>query len=59
MTLKYLAELATEDSSAPGVPRVLYYFYQQGRMAYIVMDLIQLVQVSPEALGCAGGSLDA
>lgn len=50
MTLKYLAELAAEDSSAPCVPRVLHYFYQQGRMAYVVMDLIQLVQVSPEAL---------
>jgi hypothetical protein len=50
MTLKYLAELAAEDSSAPRVPRVLHYFYEQGGMAYVVMDLIQLVQVSPEVL---------
>jgi len=47
---EYLAELAAEDSSAPRVPRVLHCFYQQGRMAYVVMDLIQLVQVSPEVL---------
>jgi hypothetical protein len=47
MTLK---DHATKDSSAPRVPQVLHYFYQQGRMAYIVMELIQLDQVSPEIL---------
>ena len=50
MTLKYLADLAAKDSSAPRVPRVLHYFYQQGGMAYVLMDLIQLVQVSPDIL---------
>ena len=50
MTLKYLADLATKDSSAPRVPQVLHYFYQQGGMAYVVMELIQLDQVSPEIL---------
>jgi len=50
MTLKYLADLAAKDSSAPHVPWVLHYFCQQGGMAYVMMDLIQLVQVSPEVL---------
>ncbi|KAH9947793.1 hypothetical protein B0H21DRAFT_821633 [Amylocystis lapponica] len=49
-TLKYLADLAAKDPSAPRVPRVLHYFHQQGGMAYVLMDLIQLVQVSPELL---------
>jgi len=50
MTLKYLADLATKDSSAPHVPQVLHYFYQRGGMAYVVMELIQLDQVSVEVL---------
>lgn len=50
MTLKYLADLATKDSSGPRVPQVLHYFYQQGGMAYVVMELIQLDQVLPEVL---------
>jgi hypothetical protein len=50
MTLKYLADLAIKDSSAPRVPQVLHYFYQQERMGYVVMELIQLDQVSPEIL---------
>ncbi|KAF8691101.1 hypothetical protein AX14_002804 [Amanita brunnescens Koide BX004] len=50
MTLKYLAGLTTNDSSAPRVPQVLHYFYQHGGMAYVVMELIQFDQVSPEIL---------
>jgi len=50
MTLKYLADLAAKDSSAPRVPRVLHYFYQPGRMGYVLMEFIQFVQVSPGIL---------
>ena len=48
--MKYLENLVAGDPSAPRVPLVLHYFYEQGRMGYVVMDFIQLVQVSPEFL---------
>ncbi|KAJ7210627.1 hypothetical protein B0H12DRAFT_1033678 [Mycena haematopus] len=49
-TLQYLADLSASDPSAPRVPRVLHYFYEEGGMAYVVMDLIQLIPVSPGVL---------
>ncbi|KIO27451.1 hypothetical protein M407DRAFT_23270 [Tulasnella calospora MUT 4182] len=44
-TLKYLADLAKNDASAPRVPQVHHFFHRNGRMAYVVMELIQLVEV--------------
>ncbi|KIO20142.1 hypothetical protein M407DRAFT_30177 [Tulasnella calospora MUT 4182] len=44
-TLKYLADLAKNDASGPRVPQVHHFFHQNGRMAYVVMELIQLVEV--------------
>lgn len=50
MTLKYLADLAKSDASAPRVPQVHHFFHDHGRMAYVVMEYIDLVQVSAETL---------
>ena len=50
VTLKYLADLAKSDASAPRVPQVYHFFHDNGRMAYVVMEYIDLVQVSAETL---------
>jgi hypothetical protein len=50
LTLKYLADLAKSDASAPRVPQVYHFFHNNGRMAYVVMEYIDLVQVSDETL---------
>ncbi|KIO27483.1 hypothetical protein M407DRAFT_23297 [Tulasnella calospora MUT 4182] len=44
-TLKYLADLAKNDASAPRVPQVHHFFNRNERMAYVVMEFIQLVEV--------------
>jgi hypothetical protein len=48
--LKYLADLAKSDASAPRIPQVHHFFHDNRRMAYAVMEYIDLVQVSAEAL---------
>lgn len=50
LTLNYLADLAKNDPSAPRVPQVRHFFHENGRMAYVVMEYIDLVQVSAETL---------
>jgi hypothetical protein len=50
MTLNYLADLAKSDASAPRVPLVHHFFHDNGRMAYVVMEYVDLVQVSSETL---------
>jgi len=50
MTLSYLADLAKSDPSAPRVPQVYHFFHEDGRMAYVVMEYIELIQVSAETL---------
>jgi hypothetical protein len=50
MTLIYLADLAKSDPSAPRVPQVYHFFHDNGRMAYVVMEYIDLIQVSAETL---------
>ena len=50
VTLNYLAELAKSDANAPRVPQVLHFFHDNGRMAYVVMEYIDLFQVSAETL---------
>ena len=48
--LNYLADLAKSDVSAPRVPQVHHFFHDNGRMAYVVMEYIDLVQISAESL---------
>jgi len=50
VTLNYLADLAKNDASAPRVPQVYHFFHDNGRMAYVVMEYIDLIQVSAETL---------
>lgn len=50
VTLKYLADLAKSDASAPRVPEVYHFFHNNGWLAYVVMEYIDLVQVSAETL---------
>jgi serine/threonine protein kinase len=50
VTLDYLADLAKSDASAPRVPQVYHFFHDNGRMAYVVMEYIELIQVSAENL---------
>ncbi|KAG8921587.1 hypothetical protein FRC01_000174 [Tulasnella sp. 417] len=50
MTLEYVAKLASKDASAPRVPQVYHFFHRDERMAYVVMELIPLVKVSPKDL---------
>ena len=47
MTLIYLADLAKSDPSAP---QVYHFFHDNGQMAYVVMEYIDLIQVSGETL---------
>jgi hypothetical protein len=49
-TLNYLANLAKSDPNAPRVPQVLHFFHDNNRMAYVVMEYIDQVQVSTETL---------
>jgi len=50
LTLGYVADLAKSDANAPRVPQVHHFFHDNGRMAYVVMEYIDLVQVSAETL---------
>jgi hypothetical protein len=50
VTLSYLADLAKSDASAPRVPQVYHFFHDNKRMAYVVMEFIDLIQVSTETL---------
>ena len=50
MTLISLADLAKSDPSMPHVPQVYHFFHDNGRMAYIMMEYIDLIQVSGETL---------
>jgi hypothetical protein len=50
VTLNYLADLAKSDTSAPRVPQVHHFFHDNGQMAYVVMEYIDMVQVSAETL---------
>lgn len=49
-TLKYVAEVAENDASAPRVPQVYHYFYDNERMAYAVMEYIDMIQTTGETL---------
>jgi len=50
VTLNYLADLAKSDANAPRVPQVHHFFHDNGQMAYVVMEYIDLVQVEAEVL---------
>jgi len=51
VTLGYLSDLAKSDANAPrSVPQVYHFFHYNGRIAYVVMEYIDLVQISAKAL---------
>lgn len=50
LTQEHLAGLAKADEKAPHVPEVYHFFHRDKRMAYIVMENVQVVEVSTSDL---------
>lgn len=48
-TQQYLAERAAVDPQAPRIANVYHFFLWEGRMAYAIMEWIELVPVSSES----------